>query len=135
MNRKSTKRLLGAMVLSFESFVAFFATLAGFGLKVAPAEWVWGIGLGFAVLLIITPAFLGKPGGYAFGWILQAAPILSGFLLLQAPIVPSGFWIWGMVIIGAIFAGLWAWAMLAGGTIDKARANLEKMNAGELNVN
>ncbi|MEY4714141.1 MAG: hypothetical protein RIQ37_471 [Actinomycetota bacterium] len=26
---KSTKRLLGAMVLSFESFAAFFATLAG----------------------------------------------------------------------------------------------------------
>jgi hypothetical protein len=33
-----------------------------------------------------------------------------------------------MFIIGSIFAGLWAWAMLAGGTIDRARANLERLN-------
>lgn len=122
MKPKSTQRLLGAMVLSFESFVTFFATLAAFGLRVAPAELVWSIGLGLAVLLIITPAFLGKPGGYAFGWVLQA------------PLVLTGFWLWGMFIIGTVFAGLWAWAMLAGSTIDRARANLEKMNAGELNV-
>jgi hypothetical protein len=104
------------MVLSFESFAAFFATLAAFGLKVAPAEWVWAVGLSISVLCIITPGFLGKPGGYQLGWVLQI------------PFVLSGFWLWGMFIIGSIFAGLWAWAMVAGGTIDRARENLEKMN-------
>lgn len=111
------------MVLSFESFIAFFATLAAFGLRVAPAEWVWAIGLGISILLIITPAFLGKPGGYALGWVLQV------------PLVLSGIWLWGMFIIGTIFVGLWAWAMLAGGTIDKARENLDKLNAGAANGN
>lgn len=123
MRNRSTKRLLGAMVLSFESFIAFFATLAAFGLRVAPAEWVWAIGLGISILLIITPAFLGKPGGYALGWVLQV------------PLVLSGIWLWGMFIIGTIFVGLWAWAMLAGGTIDKARENLDKLNAGAANGN
>lgn len=113
---KSTQRLLGAMVLSFESFAAFFATLAGFGLQVAPAEWVWAIGLSISILCIITPGFLGRPGGYEVGWVLQI------------PFIVSGFWLWGMFIIGTIFAGLWAWAMVAGSTIDKARANLERMN-------
>jgi hypothetical protein len=31
-----------------------------------------------------------------------------------------------MYLIGGIFLCLWAWAMVAGGTIDKARAALDK---------
>jgi hypothetical protein len=31
-----------------------------------------------------------------------------------------------MYVLGGIFVCLWAWAMIAGGTIDKARAVLEK---------
>jgi hypothetical protein len=72
-----------------------------------------------SILLIVTPAILGKPGGYAFGW------------LLQILIVASGFWVWGMFIIGAILMGMWIWAMIAGGTIDKARANYLKLKENE----
>lgn len=111
---KSTRRTLGSIVLGFQSFVVFFATLAAFGLQVAPAEWVWAIGLSLSLLCIATPAILGRPGGYLFGWLLQVA------------ILSTGFWLWGMWFVGIIFVGLWAWAMIAGGTVDRARANYER---------
>ena len=81
MKNKSTKRLLASIVLSFQSIVIFFATLTAFGLKMAeptsnlPAiELIWGIGLSFALLAILTPAFLRNPAGYWLGWLVQAAP-------------------------------------------------------------
>lgn len=111
---KSTKRTLAALVLSFESFVIFFATLAAFGLReqigVSDAT-VWVIGLGLAFTAILLPAVLGKPWTYALGWVIQAL------------VFASGFWLWGMFFIGAIFVGLWGWAMIAGGVVDRARAN------------
>ncbi len=116
MNKpKSTRRALSAIVLSFESVVVFLATLTAFGLRVAPVEWVWGIGLTVSILMILTPAILGKPGGYAVGWVLQAALLVSGF------------WLWGMFVIGTILVGMWIWAQIAGGTVDQARANYLKL--------
>ena len=119
---KSSKRALASIVLSFESFVIFFATLAAFGLKGAdPASnlpdttAIWAIGLSFSIAAILTPALLRSPAGYVFGWIIQAALLVSGF------------WLWGMFLIGAILVGLWVWALIAGGTIDKARENYNKM--------
>jgi len=105
MKNKSTKRLLASIVLSFQSVVIFFATLTAFGLKAAeqsaalPAvEVIWGIGLTFALLAIITPALLRSSFGYWIGWVIQAALLVSGF-----------------------------WALIAGGTIDKARENYNKL--------
>jgi len=116
MNKpKSTRRALSAIVLSFESVVVFFATLTAFGLRVGPVEWVWGIGLTVSILMILTPAILGKPGGYAVGWVLQAALLVSGF------------WLWGMFVIGTILVGMWIWAQIAGGTVDRARTNYLKL--------
>lgn len=122
IKNKSTKRLLASIVLSFQSIVIFFATLTAFGLKAAdqspelPAvEIIWGIGLTFALLAIITPALLRSRYGYWIGWIIQAALLVSGF------------WLWGMFVIGTILVGLWIWAMIAGGTIDKARENYNKL--------
>ena len=63
----------------------------------------------------MTPALLRSPAGYVVGWIIQAALLVSGF------------WLWGMFLIGAILVGLWVWALIAGGTIDKARENYNKM--------
>jgi len=109
--------------------VVFFATLTAFGLKasnVSPnlprVEIIWAIGLGVALLCILTPALLSKPWGYSIGWGIQVA------------VLASGFWLWGMFVIGAMVAGMWIWAMVAGGTIDKARANYEKMNEKDPNA-
>lgn len=120
MRNRSTQRALGSMLLVFESVIVFFATLTAFGLDVADARIVWAIGLTLSLLMILTPGLLGKPGGYIFGSILQ--------ILMLA----SGFWVWGMFFIGAIFAGMWIWAMVAGFTIDRARKNyLDNQEATE----
>jgi hypothetical protein len=47
--------------------------------------------------------------------------------LIQIAVLASGFWLWGMFVIGSIVAGMWIWALVAGGTIDKARANVDKL--------
>lgn len=114
------------MVLSFEAFVIFFATLAAFGLKVVDptinlpsTDWIWGIGLSFAILCILTPAVLRKPWGYWLGWAIQAAMLVSGF------------WLWGMFLVAGLTTSMWVWAIIAGSTIDRARANYDKLMEGE----
>ncbi len=121
LRNKSSKRALASIALSFEAFVVFFATLTAFGLKAADispnlprVEIIWAIGLTVSLLCILTPALLLKPFGYAIGWLIQVA------------VLASGFWLWGMFVIGSMVAGMWIWALVAGGTIDKARANFEK---------
>jgi hypothetical protein len=117
MKSKSIKRLLASILLAFESFIVFFATLAGFGLKVADGPVVWAVGLSLSFLLIATPAILGRKGSYAFGWVLQVL------------IISIGFWLTPMFYIGGLFACMWAWAMIAGSTIDKARIAYEREKA------
>lgn len=114
MRNRSTKRALGSMLMAFESFVVFFATLLAFGLKVADGPTVWIVGLALSFCLILTPGLLGRKGSYAWGWALQIIVVLLGL------------WLPLMYLIGGIFLALWAWAMVAGGTIDKARAALDK---------
>jgi hypothetical protein len=120
---KSTKRALSSILMAFESLVVFFATLVAFGTKaLGPttenAATVWAAGLTLAVTLIVTPALLGKPGSYIFGWVLQIIVIFTGV------------WVPLMYVVGGIFLCLWIWAMVAGGTIDKARAAYER-NLGQ----
>lgn len=120
MRNRTTKATLGSLVMVFESVVVFFATLVGFGLRVYPDPAViWGVGLGLSVILMIFPAVLGKPGTYLLGWLLQLVVLSLGVF------VPL------MYFLGAVFLVLWAWGMIAGGTIDKARAARQKMEATE----
>jgi hypothetical protein len=120
----STQRTLGSMALAFEAFVIFFATLVAFGLKIAEPALVWGFGLGLSLVTILLPAVLGKPGGYAIGWVLQIVALTLSIVLTVAN--PAG---WVCIVIAALFFGLWGWAMAAGFTIDKARTAFEKLNA------
>ncbi|MFM7014557.1 MAG: DUF4233 domain-containing protein [Actinomycetota bacterium] len=121
MRNRSTKATLASLVVVFESVVVFFATLVGFGLKVYPDPAViWTVGLSLAVILMISPAIFGKPGSFAFGWTLQ---IVVLFL---------GLWVPLMYIVGTIFLGLWIWGMIAGSTIDRAKANIQKLATDEV---
>jgi len=122
MSNRSVRRTLGSMVLAFESFVVFFGTLVAFGLKVADGPTVWGFGLAFSAVLILTPGFLGKPGSYWFGWALQILLLVVSFL------VP-----W-MLLISIIFVGFWGWAMIAGYTIDLANKNRAAENTFEIKL-
>ena len=109
MTQKSVKRQLGSMILAFEAFVVFFGTLVAFGLKIAEPQLVWGFGLAFSAVLILTPGYLGRKGSYIFAWALQVLLLVVSFF------IP-----W-MLIIAIIFVGLFGWAMIAGATIDLAR--------------
>ncbi|MFM8926909.1 MAG: DUF4233 domain-containing protein [Rhodoluna sp.] len=116
MAQKSVKRQLGSMILAFEAFVVFFGTLVAFGLKIAEPQLVWGFGLAFSTVLILTPGYLGRRGSYIFAWALQVLLLVVSFF------VP-----W-MLLIAIIFVGLFGWAMIAGATIDlarKAKANVD----------
>ena len=118
MRNRTTKATLGSLVMVFQSVVVFFATLVGFGLQVYPDPAViWGVGLGISVVLMIFPAFLGKPGSYLLGWMMQFA------------VLSLGIWVPLMFLLGAVFIALWAWGMIAGGTIDKAREAKKKLDS------
>jgi len=119
MKSKSVKRMLGSILLAFESFIAFFATLVAFGLKAADGPVVWSFGLLLSFLLILTPGILGKKYSYHWGWFLQLV------------LISLGFWVVAMFYIGALCACLWAWAMIAGGTIDRAKAAYEATAMGQ----
>lgn len=120
MRNRTTKATLGSLVMVFESVVVFFATLVGFGLQVYPDPAViWGVGLGIAVVLMLFPAFLGKPGTYPLGWALQIL------------VLSLGIWVPLMYLLGVVFLGLWGWGMVAGGTIDKAREAKRKQDTAE----
>lgn len=113
----STQRALASMLLAFEAFVVLFATLVAFGLKIAEPVAVWSVGLTLTLVMIATPAILGKKGSYIWGWVLQLLTLLTGI------------WVPLMWLVGAIFVCLWAWAMIAGSTIDKARRAYLSMQA------
>ena len=122
MAQKSVRRQLGSIILAFESFVVFFGTLVAFGLKVADPATVWGFGLAFSGVLILTPGYLGKKGSYWFAWALQVLLLVVSFF------VP-----W-MLLIAIIFVGLWGWAMIAGGTIDLARKARQNADTFEISI-
>ncbi|KRF18005.1 hypothetical protein ASG90_05045 [Nocardioides sp. Soil797] len=68
------------------------------------------IGLGLAVACIVVAGMLRAEWAYGFGWAIQVAAILIGFL------VPA------MFFLGGIFALLWGSAYFLGRKIERERA-------------
>lgn len=128
MKTKSLQRSLGSIALGFESFIIFFATLAAFGLKVGDGPTVWIIGLSLSIITIGLPGVLGKPGSYAFGWLLQL--VLLGISINTIFYSSLGY---GFLVFSLIFIGIWGWAMLVGKTTDTANRVLAAKN--EQNAN
>ena len=58
-------------ILVLEAFVVLFATLAVHGLRVYPTGPVWLVGGVLLVLLLVASGWVGRPGGYVVGWVLQ----------------------------------------------------------------
>ena len=122
MKNKSVKRMLGAMLLVFESLIVFLATVLIAGFNTGDDRPIWVIGLIFTFVLLATPGVLGRKGSYQFGWLLQVGIIALGFE--QAV----------LFYVGAVFTCMWAWAMIAGGTIDRAKAALEAQSLGQTGI-
>jgi len=68
------------------------------------------IGLGLAVLCLLTAGMLRSEWAYGLGWLVQVGAIGLGFVI--------GL----MFFLGAVFALLWATAYLLGRKIERERA-------------
>lgn len=69
---------------------------------------------------------LGRPGGYAAGWILQLT--LLAISILTIFYSPLGY---GYLVFSLIFIGIWGWAMLVGKTTDTANRVLAAKQGNE----
>ncbi|MFJ6454563.1 DUF4233 domain-containing protein [Paenarthrobacter sp. NPDC091669] len=117
--RRSTKVMFASTVLLLEAFVAFFGTLAVFGLRrgeVAPGI-ILGVGIALSVALVLACAVLSRPWGIAVGWGLQLVLILTGFA------EPT------MFIVGILFAICWWYGIRAGMRIDREVAQRDREQA------
>lgn len=109
--QSSLKHTLAAMVLSLEALVAFFGTLATFGMNFSASQGhktlIWTLGLGLALAFLLSPALLKKTGGYQLGWILQALLLMSGLVL------PA------MFFVALCFCGAYWYALRTGSRLDQ----------------
>lgn len=105
---------LGAIVLGFESLIAFLAGLVIYGLAALPApiEPWWGIvaGIVMAVLMIATTQVLRFRWGIALGWALQVIVALGAFL------VPA------LAVVAVVFGGMYGYATIKGAALDRRNA-------------
>jgi fatty acid desaturase len=107
---RSPRRTLAAATVSLEAFVVFFGGLVAKDLSSLSPGAALGIFSGLAVACLVTAGLLGRPWGYALGWMVQAA------------VVASGFWVPVMFFLGAVFALLWWVALSQGARIERERA-------------
>ncbi len=107
---RAPRRALAATMLTLEAFVLLFAGLVAKDLAPVSSGTALALCLGLAFACLVTAGLLRRPGGYAIGWVLQAATVATGLL------VPV------MFFVGAVFAGLWAVALHQGARIERERA-------------
>jgi hypothetical protein len=97
-------------MLVLQAVVLFLAGVVFIGLTDLGAGTSLGIGVGLAALSLVGAGMLGRPGGYALGWAVQAVSIALGVVVTA------------MFFLGLLFTGLWAASYVLGGRIDRERA-------------
>ena len=107
---RSPRRTLAASTVTLEAFVVFFAGLVAKDLSPLSTGASLAVFGGLAVACLLTAGLLRRPWGYAFGWLVQAAAIATGF------------WVPVMFFLGALFAVLWFVALQQGARIERERA-------------
>ena len=130
VRRRSARRTFAATTLLLEAFVVLFATLAAFGLRVAPTVAVWAVGGVLSGVLILASGSLRRPGDYLFGSIVQGVILAGGLVLLAAPVAAAPFVGGTALAVGIIFVALWVVALRLGGRIDREKADWDAANPG-----
>jgi hypothetical protein len=97
-------------MLGLQAVVLFLTGVVSIGLTDIGAGTSLAMGLGLAVLCVVAAGLLGRPGGYALGWLVQVVSIAMGFVVTV------------MFFLGAVFAVLWATSYVLGTRIDEERA-------------
>jgi hypothetical protein len=100
-----------AAMLTLEAVVLALSVPVMISVEDVDSGLAVGLGIGLAVLCVLTAGLLRRSWAYLMGHALQVGVICLGF------VVPV------MFLVGAMFAALWAFAYLVGRRIeaDKAR--------------
>ncbi len=115
---RSPRRTLAASTVSLEAFVVFFAGLVAKDLSSLSTGAALAVFGGLALACLLTAGLLRRPWGYTFGWVVQAAAILTGV------------WVPLMFFLGALFAVLWFVALQQGARIERERAEYASRASG-----
>jgi len=102
-----------AAMLTLQAVVLFLTGVVAIGMTDLGAGASLGMGLGLAVLCVVAAGLLGRPGGYALGWLVQLVATALGFVVTV------------MFFLGLVFGGLYAAAYFLGAKIDRERAERE----------
>ncbi len=105
----SARRGMCAGILVLQAVVLFLTGVVTIGSGDIPIAASLSIGVGLAVLCVLAAGMLGRPGGYALGWFVQAVSVGLGFVVTA------------MFFLGAVFGALWATAYFLGIRIDRER--------------
>ena len=114
---RSLRRSMCAGMLVLQAVVLFLTGVVTIGMTDLGAGRSLALGAGLAALCLLVAGMLGRPGGYALGWVLQLVSVGLGL------VVPV------MFFVGALFAALWATAYLLGERIDIERAERRVLEA------
>jgi hypothetical protein len=112
MNR-AVRRSMCAAILVLQAVVLFLTGVVSIGTTDLGAGTALGTGVGLAVVCVVAAGLLGRPGGYALGWLIQVVSIALGFLVTT------------MFFLGVVFAALWAGAYFLGAKVDREKAERE----------
>jgi Protein of unknown function (DUF4233) len=97
-------------MLVLQAVVLFLTGVVTIGMTDIGAGASLSLGLGLALLCVVAAGLLGRPGGYALGWVVQVVSIGLGFVVTA------------MFFLGVVFAGLWAASYFLGLKIDREKA-------------
>jgi hypothetical protein len=99
-----------AAMLSLEAVVLALSVPVMISVEDVDAGLAVGLGIGLAVLCVLTAGLLSRSWAYVLGHAVQVSAICLGF------VVPA------MFLVGAMFAVLWALAFVVGRRIEADRA-------------
>ena len=107
---RAPKRAMCAAMLTLEAVVLALSVPVMISVEGVDTGLAVGLGIGLAVLCVLTAGLLSRSWAYVLGHALQVGAISLGF------VVPA------MFLVGAMFAALWALAFLVGRRIEADRA-------------
>ena len=107
---KSPRRGMCSAVLFLEAITLGLSTPVMISVADVDPATALPLGLGLAVVCLLTSGLLRKEWAYSLGWTIQGAAVALGFLVTT------------MFFLGGIFALLWGSADLLGRKIERERA-------------
>jgi len=110
---RSLRRAMCAGILGLQAIVLFLTGVVTIGMTDVGAGVSLSLGVGLAVLCVLAAGMLGRPGGYALGWVVQVVSIALGLVVTA------------MFFLGLVFGALWATAYFLGIKVDRERAERE----------